>query len=537
MVSQSLVYKIADQNDEMEQIYSLNYRTFVEEIPQHPRNGTSTLVDRFDSENTYIIAKKADEVVGMIAVRGTRPFSLDQKIPNLDDYLAADSNPCEIRLLSVKEKFRKSYVFYKLVGVLVSYCLKQGYNMALISGVEQQLSLYRKIGFIEFGTMLSNGNARFQPMYLSREQFARYSMAFSRLMENSAAISEPLNFLPGPVAISETVKKAFQNRPISHRDKAFLAEILELREKLCQMVNANHAEIVAGTGTLGNDIAAGQLNKLPGKGLILVNGEFGNRLIDHANRFQLDFLVLSKEWNAPVSVEEIDVFLTNHPEVSWVWTVHCETSTGYLYDIDGIHQVCKKHNAELCVDACSAIGVIPADYRGLFMAVTVSGKGLGSFPGLAIIYHRDAVRPDTTLPRYLDLGTYASHGSVPFTHSSNLVQALHQAVKMAADEARWKKSTAIRKKFAAAGIHILGDDAYSPGIVTIVAPEGISSRVLGDSLKKSGYLLNYETEYLLKRNWLQAAFMGSQTEENVDRLIKKLKLELEKLMPLGAGSL
>jgi hypothetical protein len=43
-----LVFKVASEDSEFEQIHRLNYRTFVEEIPQHGPNPDCTLVDRFN---------------------------------------------------------------------------------------------------------------------------------------------------------------------------------------------------------------------------------------------------------------------------------------------------------------------------------------------------------------------------------------------------------------------------------------------------------------------------------------------------------
>ena len=80
MNNNPLEYKIACEQDEFQQIYALNYQTFVEEIPQHEENENHILVDKFHEENTYVIAKADEEVVGMIAVRSKRPFSLDQKL-------------------------------------------------------------------------------------------------------------------------------------------------------------------------------------------------------------------------------------------------------------------------------------------------------------------------------------------------------------------------------------------------------------------------------------------------------------------------
>src|SRR5258705_12712928 len=47
----SLRFKIAGDNWEFEAVHRLNYKTFVEEIPQHARNPDQRLVDKFHAEN------------------------------------------------------------------------------------------------------------------------------------------------------------------------------------------------------------------------------------------------------------------------------------------------------------------------------------------------------------------------------------------------------------------------------------------------------------------------------------------------------
>src|ERR1051326_5847448 len=103
-----LVFKTADEGWEFELIHRLNYKTFVEEIPQHKAQPTHRLVDKFHVQNTYLICLSGRQLARMLAVRGDRPFSLDQKRENLDSYLPADRKICEIRLLAVDKKFRKS---------------------------------------------------------------------------------------------------------------------------------------------------------------------------------------------------------------------------------------------------------------------------------------------------------------------------------------------------------------------------------------------------------------------------------------------
>src|ERR1051325_6603540 len=103
---QPLTFKTANEDWEFEGIHGPNYKTFVEEIPQPRASPTQRLVDKFHAENTYLICLAGKKLVGMLAVRGDRPFSLDQKLENLDSYLPAGRQICEIRLLAIEKKFR-----------------------------------------------------------------------------------------------------------------------------------------------------------------------------------------------------------------------------------------------------------------------------------------------------------------------------------------------------------------------------------------------------------------------------------------------
>src|ERR1043165_8142703 len=113
-----LIFKTAAEDWEFEQIHRLNYKTFVEEIPQHKASPAQQLVDKFHAENTYLICRCDQKLVGMLAVRGQRPFSLDQKLPDLDSHLPPGRKICEIRLLAIEKKFRGARGGQVLQGIL-----------------------------------------------------------------------------------------------------------------------------------------------------------------------------------------------------------------------------------------------------------------------------------------------------------------------------------------------------------------------------------------------------------------------------------
>ncbi len=518
-----ITFKVASTEDEFNQIHRLNYMTFVQEIPQHKQNREEMLVDRFHSQNTYLIACDGPKIVGMIAIRDQRPFSLDDKLEQLDDYLPPHKSVCELRLLAVQKEYRKSRLFFGLSQHLASYCLQQKYDLAIMSGTVRQLKLYNQMGFVPFAKLVGTEEALYQPMYLTRETY-NASLA-GRLQPR------PLAFLPGPVPITEEVAASLQSTAISHRSNTFKKIMKSVRDNLCKMTHSKHVQILMGSGTLANDCIAAQLRIRNEKGLILANGEFGERLVDHAQRAGLEFAVLQKPWGQPFDIDEVDNIVKTG-DVKWLWAVYGETSTGMLNDISSLKGICLKNNVILCLDVISVLASVPLDLSDVYLASGVSGKGVGGYTGLCFVFHQENIFPSTLVPRYLDLGLYQATESVPFSHSSNLLQALQTALELDFSE-RYKITennlTLLRQEIETMGLPVIVPETNSlPYIITIQIPRDKSSLEIGDVMTSFGFKLHYESSYLIERNWLQISVIGRE-EKEIRRMLISFKEVLLKV--------
>jgi aspartate aminotransferase-like enzyme/GNAT superfamily N-acetyltransferase len=530
-MNRNLVFKIATEPHEFEQIHALNFRTFVEEIPQHAADASRRLVDRKHAENTYLICLDAETLVAMVALRSRRPFSLDEKLPALDGYLPLGRKPCEIRLLSILPAYRNSAVLVGLIARLFGVARTRGYDLALISGTTRQLRLYAHLGFVPFGPLVGSAEARYQPMMLTLERFERTAQ---RLIEGwSARGNATVSFLPGPVEIAPEVRAAFAAQPLSHRGEAFARKLTATRRGLLELTGARHAAVLLGSGTLANDAVAAQLALHGDRGLVLSNGEFGERLVEHATRWRLRFDVHRKQWGEPFNLEEIAA-----TRAAWVWVVHCETSTGMLNDLDSIRALCSSSGARLCVDAISSLGTVPVSLAGVAFATGVSGKGLGAYPGLALVLHDQPVPSAPTIPRYLDLAAYRHPGEVPFTHSSNLVDALHAALARFTPE-RYERihtdAVLLRGRLAEHGFSFVAPEPLaSPAVLTIALPSQVSSCAVGAAMARLGYAIGYQSGYLVRRNWIQIALMGVYSRHHLADLAAMLS-EAAAYRPLDAA--
>ena len=59
-------------------------------------------------------------------------------------------------------------------------------------------------------------------------------------------------------------------------------------------------------------------------------------------------------------------------------------------------------------------------------------------------------------------------------------------------------------------------------------PENKSSREIGDILKSKGFLLSYESSYLLKNNWIQICLMADLDYKSIEPLFDIFKQYLNK---------
>lgn len=162
--SHPLTIKIATQY-EFDQIQQLNHEIFAEEIPQHEKRPDGKLLDAFHEKNTYIIALEGEALVGMVCYNAIRPFSLDKKLNNLDEYLPAHKKLVEVRLFAVKKNKRKQGIAISMLKVLIPSLIAQGYDLGVISGSVNELELYKNIGSVPFGSLVGTEKALYQPLY------------------------------------------------------------------------------------------------------------------------------------------------------------------------------------------------------------------------------------------------------------------------------------------------------------------------------------------------------------------------------------
>ena len=544
-------FKVADTPAEFAQIHQLNYRTFVREIPQHADDQSGELVDKFHEKNRYLIAVRDETVVGMLCAHDAPPFSIAARLPDPAVLTADGVVPVEIRLLAVEPAERQSPVLGGLVWALYQDARDRGYSHFVISGVTEQRSLYEHLGFLPLGPPVGDGRAAFVPMWLPLDRvehsMGRAMHLWKKRLDRSAPApqvelrpytppaDDPVCLLPGPVAIAPAVTAAFHEPLVYHRSEEFLPLFEGVRARLGALVGGKKVAVFVGSGTLANDAIAATLAAGPhaDRGLMLVSGEFGERLARQAKRVGLAPRVLTWDWGRPWDLTEIDDALKGLAG-GWVWGTHHETSTGVQNDLAALVAVAARNGVRVCLDCVSSLGTVPADLSGVYLASGASGKALGSLAGLSFVF---AAPADLTgldadrIPTYLDVpATLASVGP-RFTVVSPLVRAMDVALTPfdtpALRAARYRAVAElggyVRRRLVDAGLKpLVAADIANPSLVTFAPPPPYSAAEFVAECRKWGYLIGGQSGYLAERGLVQIAVMGAVTRDQVEPLLDKL---------------
>ncbi|HMF18882.1 MAG TPA: aminotransferase class V-fold PLP-dependent enzyme [Gemmataceae bacterium] len=536
------VFKRAETNQEFEQIHRLNHRTFVGEIPQHPDTGNGLLIDKFHKKNAYLIVLRESRVVGMVSAHDQPPFSVAERLREPGILQRTGTRPLEVRLLAIEPEERNSTMFFGLIWSLYEYARSHGYTHLYISGVEERLALYQRLGFVALGPAVASGKASFVPMVLTIGQLPVKMQRVKQLWEIhmdkvTPRRAEPVCLLPGPVTTAEAVRAAFHQPPIYHRGPEFIRRFMKVRTLLGKIVGGRDVALLNGSGTLGNEAVAAALASSPrkGRGLMLINGEFGERLARQATRFGLEPRILSWPWGEPWDLDEVEAALAQEPAGSWVWGVHQDSSTGVLNDLPGLVKLARARDIRVCVDCISSLGAVPLDLRDVYLATGATGKSLGAIAGTAIIFadlealqHLDRSR----VPSYFDIAAAMRSEGPCYTFPSPTLLALETALQEYATPEKAQASydryqemgLAVREQLRRLGLPPLArEDCACPVVTTFAPPGEESSEEFVHRCRGWGFAIGGESAYLAQRRLVQIATMGAITRDMFASLFDHLE--------------
>jgi aspartate aminotransferase-like enzyme len=320
-----------------------------------------------------------------------------------------------------------------------------------------------------------------------------------------------ISLMPGPVEIDAKVRAVFCRAPLSHRGVEFIERFEGVRASLAALTGARHVALMNGSGTLANEAVA---SCLEGPGVVLVNGEFGARLAKQAQRWNLPVRVVEWPWGVPWDLDRVESELAG---ARWVWATHLETSTGMVNDVPGLVTLARSRGVRVALDCISSLGAVPVDLTDVWLASSVSGKALGSYAGVAIIFASEEPKLTRPVPTYLDVAEAIRTEGSCFTFPSPLLLALEEALRLRRDYA--PLGDLVRRRLREIGIEpMVEGPVAAPVVTTFVPPE---PRFLAHC-NDLGYRIGGESGYLAARGLVQIANMGAVFSSQINTLFDQL---------------
>ena len=299
---------------------------------------------------------------------------------------------------------------------------------------------------------------------------------------------------PGPSDVDPRVLEALSRPTIGHLDPAFLEILNQIRELLQYTFQTQNEMTLAisGTGSAGMEACVVNLIEPGDPMLVCINGVFGKRMADVAQRCGAEVFTAQTEWGKAFAPEQIADALQKQP-AKVVGIVHAETSTGVCQPLEEISKIVHDHSALLLVDAVTSLGGMKVDVDGWKIDACYSGtqKCLSCPPGLAPVTFSNAAmkvienRKTKVQSWYLDMSMIRQYwGSERLYHHTapiNMNYALLESLKLIKEEgleSRWTRHVTnhkiLKAGLSAMGIKYVPEPGYElPMLNAVSIPDGV----------------------------------------------------------------
>jgi alanine-glyoxylate transaminase/serine-glyoxylate transaminase/serine-pyruvate transaminase len=319
------------------------------------------------------------------------------------------------------------------------------------------------------------------------------------------AVTPPVRTLlgPGPSDIHPRVLAALARPTVGHMDPYYLQIMDELQTMLREVFRTKNrlTMAISGTGSAGQEATVLNLVEPGERVMICVNGVFGVRLADMAERAGGEVTKIERPWGEVFTIADVKEALARvKPKV--VAIVMAETSTGAWQPVEEIAAAVRDAGAMLILDTVTALGGIPVEIDRWQIDAVYSGtqKCLGCPPGLAPVSFSDRAvqkilnRREKVRSWYLDVSLIANYwgGDRVYHHTApiNMTYALHEALRLVLEEglencfARHRKNQqALQAGLAAIGIEYATQPGHAlPQLNAVRIPAGVDDGAVRTAL-------------------------------------------------------
>src|SRR5512137_1540183 len=162
---------------------------------------------------------------------------------------------------------------------------------------------------------------------------------------------------PGPSNIHPRVQMAMSAPLVGHLDPYFQG-LMDETVALLRYVFRTQNKLtfpVSGTGSAGMEAAFDNFLEPGDTAVIGVNGVFGERMVDNAQRTGATVIPVTAEWGKIIEPDAVEAVLKTQKKVKLIALVHAETSTGVLQPLPEISKLARKYDSLFLVDTVTSL--------------------------------------------------------------------------------------------------------------------------------------------------------------------------------------
>jgi len=363
-----------------------------------------------------------------------------------------------------------------------------------------------------------------------------------------------LLLIPGPVPVSAEVLAGMAEPVRQHYGPDWLPFYDTFIGRLRRIFETTGSVYpIPASGSGGIEVVVGSLIGGDGRIGVIVNGFFGDRLLNIACAHTSQVEVLQVPWERPADPDDVRTWLRTNG-LRLLAVVHSDTSTGVINPVPELAAVARGEDAAIIVDAVSSLGGMPVrtDAWGLAAVSTASQKCLETPPGLAPVAVTqagwDVIDRQATPSRgwYLNLRTWRQyehewpHHPYPVTIPGNNIIALDIALARILEEgleARFERhrraAAVLREGLERLGFTLFADRRWaSPTITVAYPPKGVDANALVTTMRARHRIAIGGGLLALAGKVIRIGHLGTQAQpETMQRALGALEACLREGVP------
>jgi alanine-glyoxylate transaminase/serine-glyoxylate transaminase/serine-pyruvate transaminase len=347
---------------------------------------------------------------------------------------------------------------------------------------------------------------------------------------------------PGPSDVAPSVLQAMAQPLVGHLDPVFVKMMEEIKAMLRVVFQTKNEMTfpVSGTGSAGMEFCCVNLIEPGDEVIIGVNGVFGNRMCDVAERCGARVTKVESEWGRIIEVQQIREALQKIPKPKLVAIVHAETSTGALTPVEEISRLAHDVGALFLLDTVTSLAGCPVKVDEWQVDAIYSGtqKCLSCPPGLSPVSLSPRAMEVATKRKkkvqswYLDVNLLASYwGQERVYHHTapiSMNYALHEALRLVLQEGLEKRfrrheenHLALKRGLNELGVGLASQEGHQLWQLNAVkVPEGVDEAALRKRLLTEHNIEVGAGLGSLKGKIIRVGLMGETSKrENVERFL------------------